>query len=513
MAQIYIPEQLAASLQSPRSLDEITNDMTGLATGEALRLLRDFLQTPGAESFLELEERLSQLLSHLSAGLTALAVEMAARTSTFVRRALTSVQQRGDQAGRWRHQGLRETEVRFLGGLSFRFKTPYLTRLRPRCGPKRGVGRRGRSGRGCYPALEVIGIRAGASPGLQSAVARQAARLASFEETRQVFLEQGHRMNVKTVRRITLAVGTKALAQRHARIEASQAGVVFTNELADQRVVVGIDGGRVRLREGGRRGRRRANGRRGFRTPWREPKLMTAYVIDEQGRPVKEVRPFYDATMGDADEAFKLLVAELKVRGVADAKEIIVAADGATWIWNRTEQFASLLGVAQEKITRVVDFYHAVEHLQAIAETRTDWSLSDVRAWVNRHRRRLLQGRINQVIGDAQKLKKRRNRTVIEREIAYFRHLAPFMRYDRFRKRCIPLGSGATESAIRRVVNLRLKGAGIFWKKENAERMLHLRAYLKAGRWNELIRRVIHASPNGQARSTFTYSLHLEAVA
>jgi len=31
-----------------------------------------------------------------------------------------------------------------------------------------------------------------------------------------------------------------------------------------------------------------------------------------------------------------------------------------------------------------------------------------------------------------------------------------------------------------------MKGPGIFWEVENAERMLILRAHLKAGRWSEL---------------------------
>lgn len=43
------------------------------------------------------------------------------------------------------------------------------------------------------------------------------------------------------------------------------------------------------------------------------------------------------------------------------------------------------------------------------------------------------------------------------------------------------MGSGAVESAIRRVINLRLKGPSIFWRGPNAERVLHMRAYLKAG--------------------------------
>lgn len=48
----------------------------------------------------------------------------------------------------------------------------------------------------------------------------------------------------------------------------------------------------------------------------------------------------------------------------------------------------------------------------------------------------------------------------------------------------LPIGSGAMESAIRRVVNLRLKGASLYWLRDTAEAMLMLRSYYKAGRWN-----------------------------
>jgi len=48
------------------------------------------------------------------------------------------------------------------------------------------------------------------------------------------------------------------------------------------------------------------------------------------------------------------------------------------------------------------------------------------------------------------------------------------------------MGSGTMESAIRRVVNLRLKGASIFWTEEHAEHMLLLRTYYKAKRWEVL---------------------------
>jgi hypothetical protein len=42
------------------------------------------------------------------------------------------------------------------------------------------------------------------------------------------------------------------------------------------------------------------------------------------------------------------------------------------------------------------------------------------------------------------------------------------------------------ESAIRRVINLRMKSPGIFWKPETSESMLFLRSQLLSGRWNIL---------------------------
>jgi hypothetical protein len=64
---------------------------------------------------------------------------------------------------------------------------------------------------------------------------------------------------------------------------------------------------------------------------------------------------------------------------------------------------------------------------------------------------------------------------------------AGHMRYGQFRRRGVALGSGAIESAIRRVVNLRLKGKGMLWAVANAETMLVLRSAALSGRWEETL--------------------------
>ena len=55
------------------------------------------------------------------------------------------------------------------------------------------------------------------------------------------------------------------------------------------------------------------------------------------------------------------------------------------------------------------------------------------------------------------------------------------------------------ESAIRRVVNLRLKGNGLMWLEANAEAMLVLRAAALTDRWEELVEQA-HAAALRQGR-------------
>ena len=55
------------------------------------------------------------------------------------------------------------------------------------------------------------------------------------------------------------------------------------------------------------------------------------------------------------------------------------------------------------------------------------------------------------------------------------------------------------ESSIRRVINLRLKGNGIFWREEHAEEMLQVRAQVITKRWDERVNAMRkHLSSDGR---------------
>ena len=83
----------------------------------------------------------------------------------------------------------------------------------------------------------------------------------------------------------------------------------------------------------------------------------------------------------------------------------------------------------------------------------------------------------------------------METPVAYLdKHLAAgHVDYAKMQRRGLPIGSGAIESAIRRVVNLRLKGNGLMWCEGNAEGMLLLRAAALTGRWDEMLERAFQS--------------------
>ena len=144
------------------------------------------------------------------------------------------------------------------------------------------------------------------------------------------------------------------------------------------------------------------------------------------------------------------------------------------------------LGVERSKVSLVLDYFHAVEHITAVADGKRSWSKKKRTRWMNHMKGILINGRIAELLHELGKLARGRSAPKVRREMRYFEENSERMHYDVVAKKKLPTGSGAMESAIRQVVNMRLKGAGMFWLEKNAEALLHLRCYLKAGRWNAM---------------------------
>ena len=102
----------------------------------------------------------------------------------------------------------------------------------------------------------------------------------------------------------------------------------------------------------------------------------------------------------------------------------------------------------------------------------------------------LLKGKLNNVLKYLESLRGRRRKGKIVDALRYLRKRQKLMNYPRLKRVHLPIGSGSIESAIRRVINLRLKNPGTFWYVENVERMLYLRAQRLSNRWDEMLEEV-----------------------
>jgi len=393
------------------------------------------------------------------------------------------------QGGKFRHGGAREVDVTLLGGKQVRVKVEYVkpNRRGARPGRRRKVGKRGKGGAGFYPVLSALGIWFGVTPALGGEVCTQVADSDSVRAGRAALERRGIGLGHKRTLRIVNKYGGRAVEQRDQWLQRTRDDPPSRGVLHRKRVVIGTDGGRVRERLPNLRGRRLANGHRRYEAPWREPKLLTIYVIGNDGTIEDSFQPVYDGTLGDADPVFDMLTGYLKALGIHEASQLIIVGDGARWIWDRADKLAERLGLSAEKVTQVIDWCHAVGVLHEIADVPVTWPEKDKQKWIRRAKDRLHAGKIDDLVAHIDSLAVGRRAKAISEHRDYFARNAKRMQYAAFEAAHIPTGSGAIESAVRRIVNMRMKSNGMFWLEVNAERMLLLRSYLKSGYLDTLV--------------------------
>lgn len=376
--------------------------------------------------------------------------------------------------------GYRPVAVDFLGGYRIKVMARYWCRSEAAA----------TKGRGCYFGLVLLGVCDRCSPALASEVAQLAAALSSFEDAQARLRQMGVEMSIRRI--TTIAYHFAERARRRQELD----GMGIEGSLAGKRVVVSTDGGRNRIRKN-KRGKKTKKGRSRYHTDWREPKLLVIYVVDEKGKILREFAPVIDGTLKGPDAVFRLLEFYLSELGIQEAAEVLFIADGAKWIWQRVEQLWQRLGlVGVVRLRELVDFFHVVEHVYALAALNKSWSAKQRKRWATRQRRRLWRGELKAFLADVGRLCRGKRGKDWARERDYLTRNAKAGRLDyaKARRAKMPIGSGTMESAVRRVVNLRMKGAGIFWHEEHAEQMLLLRTYYKSKHWQVLINKAFTAS-------------------
>ena len=449
--------------------------------------------TDNPDAFAEVEQEIDQ---HYRQGAGHLVAALLGRITSQPALAEQTERIRGEAAVALRAPQLRPLRVRLLCGLVLFLSTWYCA---PRRG-KQGTSQPQEQQAGLYPELAALGFGKGCSPALQYTVARIVALSPSIAVARKELARQGICLDKKAVRRIAEQLGTQMLALRQRELLAWRAGQLPAgSEFSGRRVVVQIDGGRLRLRENKKRKKKRQQrkGQRGkFNTPWREPKVLTIFEIDERGKMTKKhQQPLIDGTLLGPDHLAELLAYHLHRLGVAQAELVVFVSDGARWIWDRLDWIERRAGLDPSRTVHVLDCCHAAHHvslaLQALALDETQR-----RETYGRLRKLLKCSRYDEVVDQLVEWARRQPEdSEVWTEIRYLNNHGQegHLNYATFRRRGIPCGSGAIESAIRRVINQRLKSNAMYWLQENAEAMFAVRATLLCDRWEETLTRVRHS--------------------
>lgn len=343
-----------------------------------------------------------------------------------------------------KNMGRRTVTIRMLGGTLVPIVATYYHQK---------SDSKSRSKKGFYPKLILLGIHDKCTPALCSRASLFATAACSLKEAQQLMSTlYGFCLDIKTIRMIC-----KRFAMR-ARASFNNGEVPIDGEFKGKRVVISTDGGRVRTRVN-KRGKKTRKNRSRYNTEWREPKLILVYVVDENGEKDRKTPPIMDASLDGPDATFAMLLYYLKKLGVDEADQLLFVSDGAVWIWDRVSSLISNLGISLKQCLLVLDFYHVVEHLTSFA-TLKKWASADAKKWVNKQRRRLLNGKLDIFFHEIELECGNSRNALLIRERAYFEKHLPHMRYKEIKDKKLPIGSGGVESGIRRVINLRLKLPG-----------------------------------------------------
>jgi hypothetical protein len=465
-----------------KALPELSSKLRSLASAVGERIIslfKDGNLPNTAPGFAAFEKELANISQHdLTGPIIAETLRALNADEGFAVWAMGAVNRHNE--GRLKSGGDDTVHVLVAGGHTVELQTPCMIpkpAAKKQPGPRRKRGGRGKGGARVYAVLAALGFTNRVSPHVASITARVTAQLDSYAEAVDMLKEHGVDIDANRVQNIMRRVGKAGLFARE------NGASNDPNALVGKRVMVCIDGGRLRYRFQ-KGGRRRASGYHGFEAPWREPKLVVIYTVDENGKKTKD-KPIYDGTLAPWEDALKLIEYALTNNGAKLADKLCIAADGSNNIWRNIEDIIKNVGIAPSRVRYSVDFFHALEHLNDAAKLDSNMSDAQRKKWVDHQAGVLKRGGVQNII-DAILALSGEDRSKIEAEAEYFRNRIDKMQYSEMQDLKWPVGTGAIESAVRRIVNLRLKKTGTFWTPESAECMLYLRCRLKAGRWNEV---------------------------
>ena len=214
-----------------------------------------------------------------------------------------------------------------------------------------------------------------------------------------------------------------------------------------------------------------ADRRKKRKLDWREARLVMV-------RKPELVSKLYRATLLGVEVVGEQLLESVIEAGGGQKTKIHSLGDGATWI---PGQVKKRLG---EGTNYLIDFYHLSQYL---AKAAIAIGGPEDEEWLREQKERMKENQVEEVLKELEeglgKQIEEEGDQAVEGCERYIKNRLEYLDYKGAREAGLPIGTGEVESGHRSVIQARLKIAGAWWKEENAEKMLGLRAMRASGEW------------------------------
>jgi hypothetical protein len=210
--------------------------------------------------------------------------------------------------------------------------------------------------------------------------------------------------------------------------------------------------------------------------------VFTQTKSDKDGYPIRDAdSTTYTGAIETAEEFGRRIYLEAQKRGWSRALLKVVIGDGAEWIW-------ALVALHFPGAIEIVDLYHARQHLWEVVRKLYPNQEEKQKAWMKVHQKRLLdKGKIEKLVSALRSLASDHPDIAekIRAEADYFERNAERMRYPKFRRLHLFVGSGVIEAGCKSVIGARLKRSGMFWTVNGANAILALRCSFLNGHFED----------------------------
>jgi hypothetical protein len=350
-----------------------------------------------------------------------------------------------------------------------------------------------------HPADPALGLQpqAPASPRVQEIAALMSIRSPYARAAQDAQRLTGLSLSPSFLHREAQRQGQRAieLRQRDIALSHTPQGVVelsarsATAGLGPFTLIIQIDAWNIRERDDW--GDTRALRRKGQEPErWHWVFTGTIFRLDQRGQTQGGRRVItqrgYVATRQGLEAFTQQLYVEALLRGLLNAQEVLILADGAIWIWNLAQD--RFQGAKQR-----VDLFHVKEHLHELARTLYGQGTHEARQWLQ-PLLRFLDQRKDGALDVLHHLEDLRlnlkpltaaQNEALDRQIGYFTTHHKRMDYKQGRARGEPVGSGVVESTGRQY-QTRFKCTGQYWSLEGDEALLALDTLQRNERWHLL---------------------------